>query len=202
MATLKLLALSFIALALGGKQSHAQIQLTPLTTEQPGRAAPKPKPPTPKPQTVAKPEPAKPPPTIAPKGQAKPEDPTAQIDEIVIAPTKRKISNPTAIFTGLDKITGRLVTFEVTINETVQFGALQITPRVCYTRPPTEAPQTTSFVAVTEQAPNGDLRKIFDGWMFAASPGLSGVEHGVYDVWLSNCKQGTASLQQVSAPKR
>src|SRR5271167_949693 len=46
-----------------------------------------------------------------------------------------KISNPTAVFDGLDKITGRIITFEVAINETVQFGALQITPRVCYSRP-------------------------------------------------------------------
>ncbi len=46
-----------------------------------------------------------------------------------------KISNPIAVFDGLDKITGRIISFEVAINETVQFGALQITPRVCYSRP-------------------------------------------------------------------
>ena len=57
-----------------------------------------------------------------------------------------KIKNPTAVFSGLDKITGRIVSFEVAIDETVQFGSLQITPRVCYTRPPTEAPQTDTFV--------------------------------------------------------
>ena len=39
-----------------------------------------------------------------------------------------KISNPTAVFNGLDKITGRIITFDVGLNETVQFGTLQITP--------------------------------------------------------------------------
>ena len=39
-----------------------------------------------------------------------------------------KIKNPTAVFSGLDKITGRIVSFEVAIDETVQFGALQMTP--------------------------------------------------------------------------
>ena len=61
-----------------------------------------------------------------------------------------KISNPIAVFNGLDKITGRIISFEVAINETVQFGALQITPRVCYSRPPTDAPQTDAFAQVDE----------------------------------------------------
>lgn len=50
-----------------------------------------------------------------------------------------KIKNPTAVFSGLDKITGRIVSFEVAVDETVQFGALQLTPRVCYSRPPPRA---------------------------------------------------------------
>ena len=56
-----------------------------------------------------------------------------------------KIKNPTAVFSGLDKITGRIVSFEVAVDETVQFGALQLTPRVCYTRLPTECAKTTSY---------------------------------------------------------
>ena len=43
-----------------------------------------------------------------------------------------KYKRPTAVFAGLDKITGRIISFEVAIDETVQFGSLQITPRVCY----------------------------------------------------------------------
>jgi hypothetical protein len=35
------------------------------------------------------------------------------------------------VFAGLDKITGRITSFDVAIGETVQFGALQVTPRVC-----------------------------------------------------------------------
>src|SRR5262249_14056138 len=65
-------------------------------------------------------------------------------DETVMAALP-KIANPTAVFSGLDKITGRIITFDVAVNETVQFGALQVTPRVCYTRPPTEAPNTDSY---------------------------------------------------------
>jgi hypothetical protein len=68
---------------------------------------------------------------------------------------------------------------------------LQITPRVCYSRPPIEAPQTDVFAEVDEVGQNNDYKRIFTGWMFAASPGLHGIEHPVYDIWLTDCKGGT-----------
>ena len=105
------------------------------------------------------------------------------------AQSTEKISNPIAVFSGLDKITGRITTFDVYINETVQFGALQLTPHVCYTRPDTETPKTDTFVEVDEITLDRKIRKIFSGWMFADSPGLNAVEHPVYDVWLKACKQ-------------
>jgi hypothetical protein len=120
-----------------------------------------------------------------------------------------KIKHPTAVFAGLDKITGRIITFDVAIDETVQFGTIQITPRICYTRPPTEAPQTTSFVEVDEVNAQSEMKRIFAGWMFAASPGLHAIEHPVYDVWLTDCRGGkdiivtppeTADLRDATPP--
>ena len=98
------------------------------------------------------------------------------------------IENPVAEFSGLDKITGRIIKFDVMIDETVQFGALQVTPKTCHTRPPTEPAQTTAFVEVDEITLENEIKRIFNGWMFAASPGLNAVEHSVYDVWLVDCK--------------
>jgi hypothetical protein len=100
-----------------------------------------------------------------------------------------RISNAVAEFTGVDKITGRIITFDVYVNETVQFGALQVTPRVCYSSPETEEPKTDTFVEVDEITLDRKIRRIFSGWMFAESPGLNAVEHAVYDVWLKACKQ-------------
>ncbi|CDX11261.1 Cellulase-like protein [Mesorhizobium sp. ORS 3324] len=104
-------------------------------------------------------------------------------------PVSERITNPVAEFAGIDKITGRIITFDVYIDETVQFGALQVTPRVCYSRPDTEQPKTDSFVEVDEITLDRKIRRIFTGWMFAESPGLNAVEHAVYDVWLKGCKQ-------------
>ena len=105
-----------------------------------------------------------------------------------------KISHPIAVFDGLDKITGRIISFEVGIDETVQFGALQITPRVCYSRPPTEPPQTDAFAQVDEIDEQKKLKRIFSGWMFADSPGLHGIEHPIFDIWLTGCKGGTVVI--------
>jgi hypothetical protein len=111
-------------------------------------------------------------------------------DEVVVEPPPQRIVNPTAVFSGLDKITGRITSFDVAINETVQFGALQVTPRACYSRPPTETPNTDAFVEVDEVTLQNEIKRIFTGWMFAASPGLHAVEHPIYDVWLTDCTGG------------
>lgn len=98
------------------------------------------------------------------------------------------IANPVAKFSGLDKITGRITTFDVYVDETVQFGALQITPRACYTRPPTETQRTSVFVEVDQVSLAGKIDRIFTGWMFADSPALNAIDHAVYDIWLLDCK--------------
>jgi hypothetical protein len=121
-------------------------------------------------------------------------------DEVVIAPPAQKIPNNQAVFSGLDKITGRIISFDVAIGETVQFGALQVTPRVCYTRPPTETPNTDAFIEVDEITLQNEIKRIFTGWMFAASPGLHAVEHPIYDIWLVDCK-GPQTPTVAAAPE-
>jgi hypothetical protein len=125
-------------------------------------------------------------------------------DEIVTEPPAEKIVNKKASFTGLDKITGRTINFDEAIGETVQFGALRIKTDACYTRPATEAANTDGFVEVDEITLQGEVKRIFSGWMFAASPGLHAVEHPIYDVWLTGCKDPentVVSAQQAEPPK-
>ena len=108
-----------------------------------------------------------------------------------------RVANPVAEFVGLDKITGQITAFDVYIDETVQFGALQITPRVCNSDATRTAEEMASFVEVDEVTLDRDIRDLFAGWMFADDPGLSAVDHAVYDVWLRGCKQQS----EVPAPK-
>jgi len=85
----------------------------------------------------------------------------------------------------------------------VQFGALRVKTDACYTRPATEAANTDAFVEVDEITLQGEVKRIFSGWMFAASPGLHAVEHPIYDIWLTDCKgpQTTVVTAQPEAPK-
>lgn len=107
-----------------------------------------------------------------------------------------RIENGAALFSFLDKVTGRTSSREISLNDTFRFGSLVVKPRVCYSRPPTEPPKTTTFVEVDEIQLNGTEKRIFTGWMFAESPGLNAVEHPVFDVWLTGCAQPVKSVSQ------
>ncbi len=112
------------------------------------------------------------------------------------ASADQRYDNRIAVFSALDKVTATIKTLEVPIDQTVQFGALKVTPRVCYSRPPTEQPKTTSFVEVDEIGLDGNQKRIFTGWMFAESPGLNAVEHPVFDVWLTDCQKPRNAIAQ------
>lgn len=111
-----------------------------------------------------------------------------------------RIQNQVAVFSALDKVTARISKFEVELNKSVEFGSIKVTPRVCYSRPATELPKTTTFVEVDENQLDGTQKRIFTGWMFAESPGIFGVEHPTIDVWLTECKTPVKSTAQRAAP--
>jgi hypothetical protein len=133
-----------------------------------------------------------------PRGQ-QPADTSPQPgDEVITEPPPQRIVNKSALFSGLDKITGRIISFDVAVGETVQFGALQVTPRTCFTRPTTETQNTDAFIEVEEVTLQGEVRRIFTGWVFAASPGLHAVEHPIYDIWLTDCKSPIVVAEPVA----
>jgi hypothetical protein len=167
----------------GPPPSSRMIQTEPLPPPPGGTSAPPRGPQQAVPPGGQKPQPASLPPT----------------NETIVEPPPHKIANPTAVFSGLDKITGRIISFDVAINETVRFGALEVTPRACYSRPPTEAPSTDGFIEVDELTLQGEVKRIFSGWMFAASPGLNAVEHSIYDVWLIDCKGAPQPVAEAPA---
>jgi hypothetical protein len=103
-----------------------------------------------------------------------------------------EIHNPIAVFAGLDKIMAVTTNFEAKIGEEVKFGELIVKADVCNTKPITEDPKTASFVEIDEVGKEGERKRIFSGWMFAESPGLNGLEHPIFDVWLTGCRDPNA----------
>lgn len=92
-----------------------------------------------------------------------------------------------AILQGLDKITAKVRPLAARIGEPFRFGTLDIVVRACSKRPPEDPPEVTAFLEVTETRGDRPAR-IFTGWMFASSPGVNALEHGVYDVWITDCR--------------
>lgn len=113
-----------------------------------------------------------------------------------------RVKNPIALFSGLDKITGVTTNFEVNVGEEKAFGYLYVKPEVCFTRPITEEPKTASFVQVDVLGTDQKRTRIFSGWMFAESPGLNAVEHPIFDVWLTGCKDPNAPPPPVEVPEK
>lgn len=93
---------------------------------------------------------------------------------------------PIALLGGMDKVTGRISSFEVEVGTTHDFGTLEVTPKACRKTPPEETPESAGFLEIDDMR-EGSGGRVFSGWMFASSPGVSALEHPVYDVWLLDC---------------
>jgi hypothetical protein len=107
---------------------------------------------------------------------------------------------PIAVLQTLDKVTGRVRTVDAPIEQTIRFGTLDIMVRTCRKRPPEEPPESAAFLEVREIKPGETPRTLFVGWSFASSPGVSAVEHPVYDVWVLDCKGGREPQSGASEP--
>ncbi|MDZ4761052.1 MAG: DUF2155 domain-containing protein [Alphaproteobacteria bacterium] len=101
---------------------------------------------------------------------------------------------------ALDKITGNASDLSARIGDTIKFGRLSLTVRACFQAAPEDTPESVAFLEISTTAPAGaqpasldgqDRGRgegpLFSGWMFASSPGLSALEHPVYDVWVISC---------------
>ena len=108
----------------------------------------------------------------------------------------------TATLRALDKITGRSTDIDVTVDRPIVFGSLQVTLKSCHQTPPELPPESAAFLEVdsvkatqanvaSREASKDSLdensERLFSGWMFASSPGLSALEHPVYDIWTIRC---------------
>lgn len=98
-----------------------------------------------------------------------------------------------ALLQGLDKVTARISSLEAPLGEPQQFGTLEILVHRCLKRPPEEPPESAAFLDIHERRPGDAPVLLFSGWMFASSPALNALEHPVYDVWLKDCLNASAS---------
>lgn len=86
----------------------------------------------------------------------------------------------------LDKMTGRIQTFEVQAGAETTVDRLRVRVDAC--RSPEDNAQhgTMAFVEVWDTKHEGQPAA-FSGWMFAESPALSAMDHPRYDLWVMSC---------------
>lgn len=101
---------------------------------------------------------------------------------------------------ALDKVTARVITLQAPVGETVRFGTLEIRAAVCEKRPPEETPDSAAFLDIVEKRAGQAPVEVFRGWMFASSPGLSPMQHPVYDLWVVDCVSSLPSAAPVGSP--
>ncbi len=99
------------------------------------------------------------------------------------------IEHPVVRLRALDKITARTVTFDATVGKTIKFGDMYVKPQTCRKTSPVESPESAAFLQIWEVSVSNKAEWIFSGWMFASSPGLSSMDHTIYDVWVIDCLQ-------------
>ena len=103
-----------------------------------------------------------------------------------VVPTQER---PVVVLRALDKMTARVDEIELPVGQTIQFGTLGIVARTCRVTLPEETPpESAAYLEISEVKPGGQSTPVFNGWMFASSPALSAMEHPIYDMWVTGCK--------------
>ncbi len=122
---------------------------------------------------------------IAPE-PAKPTKHDKEKKQESVADDKQEESN-VAILQGLNKVLGRVSTFEAPLGTLANFENLEIIVRKCWKAPPDERPENAALLEIREVKTGEAPRQVFLGWMLSSSPGLSSLEPPVYDITVISC---------------
>lgn len=89
---------------------------------------------------------------------------------------------------GLNKVTAKTSELTSPVGTTMRFGTLDIAVHRCWNARPEERPEHAALLEILELKQGENPQRIFLGWMFASSPGLSSLEHPVYDITVLKCE--------------
>lgn len=94
---------------------------------------------------------------------------------------------------GLDKVTARTQRFYAPVGKSTRFGTLEITVSDCLVNVPEAPPESVAHLTIVDHKPGQAEEKLFAGWMFASTPSLSALDHGVYDLRVLSCTMAQGS---------
>lgn len=131
-----------------------------------------------------------------PAAEAAPEVPvTKPVEKAETVEPGRRQRRRVAVIQAIDKVTAETMRFEVEVGgRPVRFAkTLIFTARACEVSASDEQVEDAIAYLEISQQPRGIAqaagpREVFRGWMFASTPGVSGLEHPVYDAWVVGCR--------------
>tara|TARA_X000000950_G_scaffold231214_1_gene279705 strand:- start:213 stop:716 length:504 start_codon:yes stop_codon:yes gene_type:complete len=101
---------------------------------------------------------------------------------------KKKLEPSQAILIGLDKITAKSSELIVNLNESKQFGPLEIKILKCGKVKVNNKIDNVAYMQVKDLTRSENEQVfIFNGWTFASDPSLTLFDHAIYDLQLLNC---------------
>lgn len=114
-----------------------------------------------------------------------------------------------AILGALDKITARQRELAIPVGTSDRFYGLIVMVRTCQRTTMSTTPQDAAFLQITDESKHGKMdadddrpsHHLFSGWMFSASPSLSGMEHPVYDIVLKGCRAQAPKMSSAPLPR-
>ena len=102
----------------------------------------------------------------------------------------KTIQSSQAILIGLDKITAKSSELIVNLNESKQFGPLEIKILKCGKVKVNNKIDSVAYMQVKDLTKNENEQVfIFNGWTFASDPSLTPFDHAIYDLQLLDCNK-------------
>lgn len=117
-------------------------------------------------------------------------DPASAVDMAPLAMRRTKLKGA-AKLRQLDKMTGKIETFELGVGQEAQVARLRVRLDACRSPKNNGTFGTMAFLKIWDtKYPDAD--EAFSGWMFAESPALSSLDHPRFDLWVINCTTASA----------
>ena len=149
------------------------------------------------------------------QAEAEAEPKTVDIPQTVsaVAPGTTPMAERVAVLGLLNKRNG--ISRELTLKPgpSIAAGNVVVRLRACETTAPWEVQKLTgAFVQLDVRNPQGQVQRVFSGWVYKETPSLNVVEHPIYDVWPKSCamthpdasestvRAGSAPSSRSSAP--
>lgn len=99
----------------------------------------------------------------------------------------------TVVLRGINKVTAKTQPIEAPIGSVTRFGTIEIVAHKCWKSAPEDRPENAALLEISEIKQGEAPQRVFSGWMFSSTPGISSLEHPFYDINVVGCGKKSAT---------